>query len=187
MSITRGFSLPEVLIAMAISSTLMLSSLRLLPSLQMSVLRQANDVMLQEDLWLMARVIGKHLQRAGYCTGTCVGEGLTINNNGQCIIVRWDANNNGIWEKAVASESELTGFRLHDGALETLRGATSCTASGWEKISDPTLFSVTRFVVAAQYPTGYAPRLSVTLDAVAARSASHTHTITHQVTGYNLQ
>jgi len=186
MPIARGFSLLEILIAMAISSTLMLSSLKLLPSLQMAVLRQSQDIIIQEDLWMMARVIGKHLQRAGYCAGTCSGEGLTVSNNGRCIIVRWDANNNGVWEKAIPGESELTGFRLHENALETLRGARACTDSGWEKMSEPALFSITDFQVVTRNLQGYPPRMIVTLDAVATRNSEQTYRVSHQVTGYNL-
>lgn len=63
----RGFSLTEVLIAMAIGSILLLSSARFLPGLQRAVLMQAQQQELEEAIWQRATAIGKQLQRAGYC------------------------------------------------------------------------------------------------------------------------
>jgi prepilin peptidase dependent protein B len=36
-----------------------------------------------------------------------------------------------------ASDADQTGFRLQNGVLETLRGATSCEGKGWDKMTDP--------------------------------------------------
>lgn len=71
----RGFSLIEVLIAMAISSTLLLSTSRFLPGLQHAILLQSGERALEEEIWQRLFAIGKQLQRAGYCAGSCQGEG----------------------------------------------------------------------------------------------------------------
>ncbi|WP_148676441.1 prepilin-type N-terminal cleavage/methylation domain-containing protein, partial [Klebsiella oxytoca] len=47
----RGFSLPETLIAMAISSVLLLGSARFLPALQWAALRQTRQQALENELW----------------------------------------------------------------------------------------------------------------------------------------
>lgn len=74
----RGFSLLEMLIAMAISSILLLSSARFLPALQREILRNTRQLVLEDEIWQRVYTVAKHLQRAGYCRGNCVGEGLVI-------------------------------------------------------------------------------------------------------------
>ncbi len=118
----RGFSLAEALIAMAIGSLLLMGACRFLPALQRHILRQGEQLALENELWQRVHAVGKHLQRAGYCRGACGGAGLELAAGGECLIVRWDANSNGRWETSPAAAAESTGFRLHDGALETLRG-----------------------------------------------------------------
>jgi prepilin peptidase dependent protein B len=107
-----------------------------LPGLQRAVLLQSGQRELEEEVWQRLFALGKQLQRAGYCAGNCQGQALVIGRQGSCVIVRWDANSNGSWDNS-ASENDSTGFRLESGALETLRGATSCEGKGWEKLTDP--------------------------------------------------
>ena len=132
----RGFSLLEMLIAMAISSILLLSSARFLPALQREILRNTRQLVLEDEIWQRVYTVAKHLQRAGYCRGNCVGEGLVISAKGDCVIARWDANSNGVWESSPVKEADSIGFRLQDKVLETVRGATGCTGKGWEKMTD---------------------------------------------------
>ena len=121
----QGFSLLEVLIAMAISSVLLLGAARFLPALQRESLTSTRKLALEDEIWLRVFTVAKHLQRAGYCHGSCTGEGLEIVGQGDCIIVQWDANSNGIWDREPVKESDQIGFRLKEHVLETLRGATS--------------------------------------------------------------
>ena len=106
--------------------------------------------------------------------------------DGECLIVRWDANSNGTWETSPAAAAESTGFRLRDGALETLRGASDCRGGGWEKITNPAAIVVTRFSVQRQVTPGFAPELSVTLAARSAQQTGLTSEVEQRVTGYNL-
>ena len=69
----QGFSLLEVLIAMAISSVLLLGAARFLPALQRESLTGTRKLALEDEIWLRVFTVAKHLQRAGYCHGICTG------------------------------------------------------------------------------------------------------------------
>ncbi|NWC61734.1 prepilin peptidase-dependent protein [Cedecea sp. P7760] len=150
LSAQKGFTLLEMLIAMALSSVLLLGTSRLFPALQLEVLRQYGYVAQQEALWQMAFAIGKNLQRAGYCRGQCQGEGVKLTNQGGCVVVQWDANHNGRWDTAKDSQNEQTGYRLRNGNLETQKGVEHCEGSGWERMSDPAQSTVQHFSVTRQ-------------------------------------
>ncbi len=87
--------------------------------------------------------------------------------------------------KPPRGSGESTGFRLRDGALETLRGARR-RGGGWEKITNPAAIVVTRFSVQRQVTPGFAPELSVTLAARSAQQTGLTSEVEQRVTGYNL-
>ena len=162
----RGFSLLEMLIAMAISSILLLSSARFLPALQREILRNTRQLVLEDEIWQRVYIVAKHLQRAGYCRGNCVGEGLVISANGDCVIARWDANSNGVWENSSVKEADSIGFRLQDKVLETVRGATGCTGKGWDKMTDPATMQIEAFQVERLNFSGYSPLLTLRLRGV---------------------
>lgn len=180
----RGFSLLEVLIAMAISSVLLLGASRFLPALQRGVLAQTQQQTLEEELWQRLFTVAKHLQRAGYCgDDDCGGEALQIAQQGQCVIAHWDGDSNGIWQTSPADEADSIGFRLQSGVLETLRGATTCEGKGWDKMTDPAALAVTHFQVVRRLLSGFPPELTIVLSA----SGAHGSMVTAQygVTGYN--
>ncbi|CAC0110994.1 hypothetical protein ST616_03299 [Salmonella enterica subsp. enterica serovar Typhisuis] len=174
MSITtRGFSLLEVVLAMAIGSILLLGSARFLPALQ-------------REIWQRTYTVAKHLQRAGYCHGHCIGEGLHLAEQGQCVIVQWDGNNNGVWDTIPAKEADQTGFRVKDNVLETLRGATSCQGKGWEKMTDPNTVLITAFTVERRDITGFSPVLMLHLRGASKAEPQTVIDAQYSVTGFNL-
>jgi prepilin peptidase dependent protein B len=180
----QGFSLVEVLIAMAIGSVLLLSTARFLPALQMAALRQTQQQVLEEEVWQRLFTVSRHLQRAGFCRGVCAGEGITIENH--CVVLRWDGNLNGVWEQTPSTNSDVTGFRMNNGALETLRGAASCTGKGWEKMTDPDFLVVDDFTVKRHNLAGFAPEFDMLLSAhLKARPEVQVHA-NYSVTGHNL-
>ena len=182
----RGFSLAEVLVALAIGSVLLLSAARFLPALQGAVLRQTQSLALEDELWQRAIAVGKHLQRAGYCRGVCSGQPLILGREGRCVLVQWDANGNGRWDPASSTAAEQIGFRLQSATLETLRGALSCEGKGWERITEPASLQVQHFQVERRQYPGFAPEFTVTLTAVLTRYPRQPVTVRYSVTGYNL-
>ncbi|PWG71117.1 prepilin peptidase-dependent protein [Enterobacter mori] len=181
----QGFSLTEVLIATAISSLLLISASRFLPGLQRAVLLQSGQREVEEEVWQRLFAVGKQLQRAGYCAGNCPGQGLVTARQGSCVIVQWDANSNGIWD-ASAAENDSTGFRLESGALEKLRGATSCEGKGWEKLTDPNRLVIQHFRVDKVEHAGFAPELNIELAAIRQGEKGEPFQAVYGVTGYNL-
>ena len=182
----QGFSLLETLIAMSISSVLLLGAARMLPALHLGVMQQTQQVTLQEDLWQLAFTLGKHLQRAGYCNGVCTGAALTVSPDGQCMIVQWDENSNGRFEAASADKAEQTGYRLSEQSLETQRGATRCAGKGWEKLTDPQKVRVDLFSVQRQNRSGLPPLLTIRLAVTPLRYGGAPVSVEHTVAGYNL-
>lgn len=182
----RGFSLAEVLVALAIGSMLLLSTARFLPALQGAVLRQTQSLALEDELWQRVIAVTKHLQRAGYCRGACSGQPLVLGREGRCVLVQWDANGNGRWDPASSAAAEQIGFRLQNTALETLRGATSCEGKGWERLTEPASILVQDFQIDRYQHPGFAPEFTVTLTAVLTRYPGQPATVRHSVTGYNL-
>lgn len=180
----RGFSLPELLIAMAISSVILLGAARFLPTLQKAILRQTLERVLEEEVWQRMFTLAAWLQRAGFCRGQCSGEGLHLESN--CMLVRWDSNLNGVWEDSPAANADTTGFRLKNNALETLRGATSCKGKGWEKMTDPDFITVKSVSVKRQNSPGYAPELAISLTAHLQQYPDISVTADYSVTGHNL-
>lgn len=144
MRITEaGFSLLEMLIAMAAGAILMLSVGRFLPLLLEQNLQLQQRVQLQLELQQIATTLQKALRRAGYCNGQCSGPALSISRS--CVLLRWDENSNGRWEGVGHSESDFYGYRLRNGQLEMQRGVNECSSSGWERLTDAGFLTVEHF------------------------------------------
>ncbi|STM16800.1 prepilin peptidase-dependent protein B [Escherichia coli] len=133
----------------------LLGAARFLPALQRDSLTSTRKLALEDEIWLRVFTVAKHLQRAGYCHGSCTGEGLEIVGQGDCVIVQWDANSNGIWDREPVKESDQIGFRPKEHVLETLRGATSCEDKGWDKVTNPDAIIVDTFQVTRQDVSGF--------------------------------
>ncbi|MTD28324.1 prepilin peptidase-dependent protein [Erwinia sorbitola] len=144
----QGFTLLEMLIALAIGSLLLVGAVRTLPQLQGQNLRLIMQAQLHEDLQQIMHTLEKAVRRAGYCHGSCrdsTQRGMHIGAG--CLLVRWDENSNGRWEAAGRDNSEVYGYRLRDNSLEMQRGVSDCRGSGWEKLNDPRRIGIRAFKV----------------------------------------
>lgn len=157
-----------------------------LPALQRESLTSTRKLALEDEIWLRVFTVAKHLQRAGYCHGSCTGEGLEIVGQGDCIIVQWDANSNGIWDREPVKESDQIGFRLKEHVLETLRGATSCEGKGWDKVTNPDAIIIDTFQVVRQDVSGFSPVLTVNMRAASKSEPQTVVDASYSVTGFNL-
>ncbi|MBD9553538.1 prepilin peptidase-dependent protein [Pantoea sp. PNT01] len=143
-----GFSLLEMLIAMAISAVIMLSVGRFLPLLLAENADVLQRAQLRQELQQMMATLEKSVRRAGYCHGECGKEALKISEN--CLLLRWDENSNGQWEGVSHAESDYYGYRLRQQQLEMQRGVEQCQSAGWERLSDPAFMTVEQFSVSQQ-------------------------------------
>ncbi|MBV4367346.1 prepilin peptidase-dependent protein [Erwinia phyllosphaerae] len=178
---SAGFTLPEMMIALAIGGVLMLGAARFLPLLQMNNLRMLMTFQLREELQLMMATLAKNVRRAGYCHGECQGKALITSSNGQCLLLRWDENSNGKWENADSETSDYYGFRLRNGSLEAQRGVDSCESSGWEKMNDPASVIISDFRVVRK-----AQQVQLRLSGYALGFPLQALTVERWVTGENL-
>lgn len=182
----RGFSLLETLLAMAIGSVILLAAARFLPAMQLAVLQQTRHQTLEDELWQRLYTVARHIQRAGYCNGECAGQPLVIGRDGNCVVVQWDANSNGRWETSPISEADQTGFRLQNGVLETLRGATSCEGKGWDKMTEPNAVDIIQFTVTRQQTSGFAPVFTISLAGQIKGQDAQPVSAVFSVSGFNL-
>jgi len=145
---SAGFSLPEMLIAMAISAVIMLSMGRFLPLLLAENAGMQQQAQLRQALQQMMATLEKAVRRAGYCHGECGSGALKISEN--CLLLRWDENSNGKWEAVSHADSDYYGYRLRQQQLEMQRGVDQCQSAGWERLSDPGFMTLEQFSVSQQ-------------------------------------
>lgn len=143
-----GFTLAEMLVAMAVGSVLMLSIGRFLPLLIRESIGLQQRVQLREDLQQIMMTLEKAVRRAGYCNGDCHGSGFTFTSN--CLLLRWDDNSNGVWEGPGHSDSDYYGFRIRQKQLEAQRGVANCSGNGWERLTDPAFLTIEHFDIEQQ-------------------------------------
>lgn len=143
-----GFSLLEMLIAMAIGAVLMVSAGRFLPLLLGENVELLQRAQLRQELQQIMATLEKAVRRAGYCHGECGSSALTISEN--CLLLRWDENSNGQWEGVNQADSDHYGYRLRLQQLEMQRGVDDCGSGGWERLSDPAFLTLEQFSVTRQ-------------------------------------
>ncbi|ORM66457.1 prepilin-type cleavage/methylation domain-containing protein [Pantoea rodasii] len=179
MRITEaGFSLLEMLIALAVGAILMVSVGRFLPLLLEQNLRLQQRVQLQQELQQLSSTLQKALQRAGYCHGQCTGPALTLPAGVSCVLLRWDENSNGRWEGVGSSDSDFYGYRLRSGQLEMQRAVDNCNGNGWERLTAPAFLTIEQFRLVRQ-----GTRLILHLTGRAGEQSQH---VEHWIEGMNL-
>ncbi|RAT12236.1 hypothetical protein AU489_08050 [Lonsdalea populi] len=150
-----GFSLPEVILALAIVSIIILAVVQLFSVLNKQSQQGLNAFRLEQTLSEALSVIEKDILRAGYCAGRCRGEAVTLsaddtNSAQSCLTVSYDVNHSGHWDPGERQEGEFFSYRLRNGALEVQTGYARCRGKRWEKLFDPNEVTITGFQVSSQ-------------------------------------
>ncbi|MEE3660799.1 prepilin peptidase-dependent protein [Brenneria sp. g21c3] len=145
----RGFTLPEILLALSLGSLIMLSAAQLYPLLRAKSQNSAQYFRLEQLFSQAVSGIEKEVRRAGFCAGACQGRALSIGKYPgemaqSCLNVSYDLNRNGNWDGGEQQE-ESFGYRLRAGALEIQSGAHTCQGDRWEKLFDPQEVTLTLF------------------------------------------
>lgn len=176
MRASEGFSLLETLIALMLSTLVIVSSVRLLPLFVSQNQRLLQENQFRQELQHLLLVMEKSIRRAGFCQGNCPGNPVIIDRQATCLLVRWDDDGNGRWD-----DDEIFGWRLRRQSLETQRGQPHCDGQGWERTTDPSWFRVMAFSVERK---GHIVKLMVS--AALANSPQRVVTLESWVRGENL-
>lgn len=147
----QGFSLIDILLAMAFGSAIMLAAMQLYPTLRRQSQNTLHVFRLDHLLQQTTFAIEKDLRRAGFCTETCEGHAVTLGQlpgepANSCVIIAYDFMRRG----NASFVKETFGYRLRAGAIETSVGAGSCTGGGWERLLEPQVARVTQFSLFAR-------------------------------------
>ncbi|KML69163.1 prepilin peptidase-dependent protein [Pectobacterium peruviense] len=146
----RGFTLPEILLALSLGSLIMLSAAQLYPLLRSQSQDSAQLFRLEQLFSQVAMGIEKDIRRAGFCAGTCQGKAISMGNypgeaENSCLNVSYDLNRNGVWDGGEQQDAESFGYRLRGRSLEIQSGAHNCQGDRWEKLFDPQEVVLTAF------------------------------------------
>ncbi|MGM3192285.1 prepilin peptidase-dependent protein [Dickeya dadantii subsp. dieffenbachiae] len=183
-----GFTLPEVMLAMGMSSLIMLAVAQLLPLLQAQTQDSASLIRLEQLLSQTLFGIEKDLRRAGFCAGRCSGTALALEADAtkqvSCLSLAYDVNRNGRWETGDQSEPEFFSYRLREGALEVQTGGPRCQGNRWEKLLDPGEVTIARFEVTKE-TSGAQPRYRVSLEGYWTARPTRRWQVNSLVTGRN--
>lgn len=182
LKMLRGFSLVEMLVVILISSLLLLSAARLLPALQRAVLQQSLIMQVQQELWRLAFILGKQLQRAGYCVDDCGRQAVMISADRRCVIIWWQDSTGG---RTNTASNGLVGYRWRGSSVEIGQDIRHCEGGSWEKITDPRQLKITDFQLQIQPRSGLPPLIHIALQARAIGSGKTLH-LQHTVVGFNL-
>lgn len=139
-ALARGFTLPEVMLALTFGSLIALAAAKTYPVLRQHSVDVGRHYRLESVLRQLAFGIEKDLRRAGFCAGQCQGQPLLISRAGgeavgSCVIVAYDITRSGRWE-TLSADAGYFGYRLRQGMLEGQRGVRHCHGAGWERQLD---------------------------------------------------
>ncbi|PIJ06748.1 MULTISPECIES: prepilin peptidase-dependent protein [unclassified Serratia (in: enterobacteria)] len=140
LTVERGFTLPEVMLALVFGSVIALGAAKTYPLLRQQNVAVGQHFRLESTLRQLAFGIEKDLRRAGFCAGQCAGRPLLIGQAsgeaaGSCVIVAYDITRSGQWPTS-GEDAGYFGYRLRNGGLEGQRGVSQCDGGGWERLLD---------------------------------------------------
>lgn len=147
----RGFTLIEMLVAMAISSLICVAVMSSIPSIFKEAYRAYFQYQLNREVWQILLNMEKDFRRIGYCSDSdCAGEPIAISakslseGRNTCIIFAYDQDLSGKWVdvKSKTTETDFFGYRLNNGKLESNRNVRDCRGTRWQSLFDAKLVTV---------------------------------------------
>ena len=150
--LSKGFSLVELLFALAISSLLMFGAMSFYPALQQDVLLIYQQNRMQETVNQAFAGLIKDVKRAGFIANDpalITEQSIEISAKNDCIITRYDAESTGKWRyfPLDSKNSDIFAYRYNKNNLEYRVGVPNCIGTGWEKLFDPDEIKVMQFSV----------------------------------------
>lgn len=162
MKIRRGFTLVELLIALALNAIILTALISIFIANLYHYRNVINTNRLEQTLQAAMDIMANDIRRAGYWSNASNDLALDQNNNpfmasgldvalgnsNTCILFSYDHDFNGALPSISSSyDDERYGYRLNGQAIQSRPwGATfscSASASAWENITDPTIVTVT--------------------------------------------
>ncbi|RKS87072.1 prepilin peptidase dependent protein B [Orbus hercynius] len=184
----RGFSLLEMLLALALTSFIMLSIVAFYPKFHMGMMNIYQQNRLEQLTEQALSGLFKDLKRAGFIASSpkdIKQPAITINPSGDCIIIRYDSTISGIWRDHtnLGQRSDVFAYRYYQHNLSAQNGATHCgkAVTRWEKLFDPNEVAVLQFE-AKQYRSS----TKVTILVGLIRFPSIKYQATYYVRNYNV-
>lgn len=137
----RGFSLLEMLFALALTSMLIMGIMTFYPKFQLNIIRIYHQNRLEETVNQGLSGVIKDIKRAGFIANelsSITEPAININLSKNCIIIRYDSNRTGKWrnDRVNPKNSDIFVYRYYKNNLEYQTGSTNCKGSGWEKLFD---------------------------------------------------
>lgn len=184
----RGFSLVEMLLALILSSMLIINIVTFYSQYHVNVIRIYQKNRLEESVNQTLIGLTKDIKRAGFLAKvdilTNYGERpIEINKANDCIIIRYDFTGIGKWRnnETKPKDSDIFAYRYKNNNLEYQTGITHCQGTGWEKLFDSREIKLTFFKI-KQHPHFIEVSLSATLK----KYVSITYSLTKYVKTENL-
>lgn len=158
-----GFTLVELMVALLVSSMLVGSAIAILSTTVKHNHETINAIRLYQELQGTLELMANDIRRAGYWSNAsndigsdtntnpymAAGTDISINGPNTCILMSYDANDNGILPALnTASDDERYGYRLNGTAVQArpYDAPFVCTAApgAWEDITDSKSIAITQ-------------------------------------------
>lgn len=194
-----GFSLIELLVAMAIGLGAITSLASFVGNAAASNSKFLNLMRLNEELSTVANLITTELQRSGFYgdIGSAINtpqafkdevfQPVVISRHPQeetnsCILFAFDKDKNGSLE-----QTENYGFRIHNKAIEMRQAGAGCAKGGWQDLTDSSVTIVEQLQFTLIFKSHSVIAIRMQLSASVKRHTSINKQITREVFVYSGQ
>ncbi|MDF7666267.1 prepilin peptidase-dependent protein [Orbaceae bacterium ESL0727] len=153
-----GYSLFEMLISLALSSIIMITTSSFYPLLQTEILHNYQQFRLEQSVQHAMVGLMKDLRRAGFIANhpeKMTAKAIVINQQQDCILIRYDSEIRGDWiyQPINSQDADLFAYRYNKNSVEYKVGAVNCSGNNWEKLLDTNEIRVTHFKIKQHHNT----------------------------------